>query len=156
MPEGYGVPKTRKGMLEWPEVARAFASAPRYWIATTDADGAPHVIQQWGAWVDGSLYFEGGPTTRWATNLRRDPRLAASVEVEDLAIMLNGRVEDLAAPGADLAAKIIAAYAAKPYGYTPTPDNWRDGGLIAVRPTRVFAWRYEAFNTTATRFSFDR
>ena len=24
-----------------------------------DADGRPHLVQQWGVWVDGTLYFEG-------------------------------------------------------------------------------------------------
>jgi len=37
---------------------------------------------------------------------------------------------------------------------TPEPKNWAGGGLVAVRPTRVFAWRFESFNTTATRFHF--
>ena len=155
MPSGYGIPSTRDGMLSWVQVARAFASAPRYWIATTNADGAPHVIQQWGAWVDGALYFEGGTQTRWARNLRRDARLVATAERAGLAIMVEGQAERLAAPTLPLARRIIAAYGAKPYGYKPRRENWRAGGLIALRPRRVFAWRYKAFNTTATRFAFD-
>ena len=50
---GYGIPTARAGLLRWLTVARALHGAPRYWIATTDADGAPHVVQQWGAWVEG-------------------------------------------------------------------------------------------------------
>src|SRR5687767_7105178 len=132
---GYGVPKARKGMLEWDEVAAAFGRSPRYWIATSDEDGAPHVIQQWGAFIDGSLYFEGGSHTRWARNLAREPRVAVSAETEGLAI--------------------IAAYRAKPYGYVPEVKNWEGDSLVAVRPLKVFAWKYESFNTTATRFTFE-
>ena len=151
---GYGVPKARTGMLAWEEVAAAFGRAPRYWIATTSDDGAPHVIQQWGAFIERSLYFEGGPQTRWSRNLARDPRVAVSVEAEGLAIMVEGRVERLT-PDAALASAIIAAYSAKPYGYVPETKNWEGDGLIAVRPRKVFAWRYESFNTTATRFAFE-
>src|SRR5687767_13388936 len=151
---GYGVPKARKGMLGWDEVAAAFGRSPRYWIATTDEDGSPHVIQQWGAFIDGSLYFEGGSHTRWARNLAREPRVAVSVETEGLAIMVEGSVERLT-PDAELAKAIIAAYRAKPYRYVPEVKNWEGGGLVAVRPLKVFAWKYESFNTTATRFTFE-
>lgn len=150
---GYGIAKARTGMLPWVEVAAAFAAAPRYWIATTDPDGAPHVIQQWGAFIDGSLYFEGGSHTRWARNLTRDPRVGVSVEAEGLAIMVEGRVERLT-PGANLANAIIAAYQTKPYGYVPETKSWEGDGLTAVRPARIFAWKYESFNATATRFEF--
>jgi hypothetical protein len=141
-------------MLEWTEVERAFAGAPRYWIATTNTDGSPHAIQQWGAFMAGTLYFEGGKHTLWARNLARDPRLAVTTEAAGLAVMLEGRVEWLT-PDAGLAQRIIAAYAAKRYGYTPQPANWEGDGLVAARATTVFAWRFDSFNETATRFRFD-
>lgn len=150
---GYGIPHAPEGMLPWGEVERALGRAPRYWIATTDDAGAPHVIQQWGAFIDGSLYFEGGSDTRWARNLARDPRIAASVEAEGLAIMIEGRVEWLT-PHPTLANAIIASYATKPYGYTPDPKHWVGDRLVAIRPVKAFAWRFEDFNTTATRFRF--
>lgn len=141
-------------MLSWQEVSQAFGSSPRYWIATTDADGAPHVIQQWGAWVEDRLFFEGGSTTRWARNLARDARVAVTAEIANFAIMIEGDAENLSSPDEALAGAIIRAYAAKPYGYSPDPVNWKDGGLIAVRPRKAFAWRYDDFPSTATRFMF--
>ena len=150
---GYGIPDVTEGMLSWAEVRGAFTTAPRYWIATTDRDGAPHLIQQWGAFIDACLYFEGGSETRWARNLAREPRIGVSVEADGLAIMLEGRVERLT-PDTALADAIIASYRTKPYGYIPDPKNWDGDGLVAVRPARVFAWRYENFTTTATRFAF--
>ena len=111
------------------------------------------MIQQWGAFIEGSLYFEGGSKTRWARNLAREPRVGVSVEALGFAIMVEGRVERLT-PDASLANAIIASYATKPYGYTPDPKNWEGDGLVAVRPATVFAWKFESFNTTATRFAF--
>ena len=151
---GYGIPKARKGMLPWEQVAAALTRSPRYWIATTDADGAPHVIQQWGAFVDGSLYFEGGAHTRWSRNLTRDPRVAVSVEAEGLAMMVEGHVDRLT-PDSTVAKAIIDAYREKPYGYVPDVKNWEGDGLVAVRPVKVFAWKFDSFNTTATRYAFE-
>ena len=151
----YGIPERAEGMLGWGAVERAIGSAPRYWIATTGGDGAPHVIQQWGVWVAGALYFEGGLHTRWARNLQRDPRAAVTVERRSYAVMIEGLAEHVRAPATSLARAIIAAYRGKPYGYVPAAKNWTAGGLWAVRPRRVFAWRYAAFMITATRFRFE-
>jgi len=152
--KGYGISPERTGMLRWLTVEGAIRTAPRYWIATTDADGAPHVIQQWGAWVDGRLYWEGGRTTRWAKNLARDPRAAVTVERAGLAIMLEGPVT-FAKPDPALARQIVAGYRAKPYlGYVPSPKNWSRSGLPALAPAKIFAWKYMDFVSSATRFTF--
>ena len=152
----YGIPRDRVGLLAWERVERALVAAPRYWVATTDADGRPHLIQQWGAWVDGRYYLEGGPQTRWARNLRRTKRVVLSVERAGLAIMVEGRARELRSRSvpARLARRIVAGYAAKPYGYAPHPRNWTGGGLWEVRPERAFAWRYVAFVRSATRYLF--
>ena len=154
--KGYGISTERKGILPWPTVERAIRTAPRYWIATIDADGTPHVIQQWGAWVDGRLYWEGGRTTRWAKNLTRDPRVAVTVERAGLAIMVEGRAT-FAKPAPSLARKIVGGYGAKPYlGYVPSPKNWSAHGLPALEPAKIFAWKYMDFVSSATRFTFSR
>jgi len=80
LPASYSVPKGDRGMTAW-EGARAMLERARgYWLATIGADGAPHVVQQWGAWVDDRWYFEGGAETAWARNLVREPRIVMSVE----------------------------------------------------------------------------
>lgn len=150
----YGIPRSSKGMLPWSRVERALRDAPRYWIATTDDDGRPHLIQQWGAFVGGRYYLEGGRHTRWARNLARDGRVAVSVERGTLSIMLEGRARAVR-PKAALAREIIDSYAAKPYEYTPVTKNWTGAGALwEVSPERIFAWSYKSFTTTATRFHF--
>src|SRR3712207_5164688 len=69
MPAGYGVPTTTEGMLPWSHVSERMASALNYWIGTTRPDGRPHAVPVWGAWVDETFYFEGGPDTRRGRNL---------------------------------------------------------------------------------------
>jgi len=59
MPKGYGVPKTERGMMPWAATRKMLESARSYWLVTIDADGAPHLVGQWGAWIDDRWYFEG-------------------------------------------------------------------------------------------------
>lgn len=63
LPHGY-ISRSGKGMLAWADAERVLTGGRFYWIATTDADGRPHLVQQWGAWVDGRLFFEGSERTR--------------------------------------------------------------------------------------------
>src|SRR5207302_851630 len=74
LPKGY-LSKSTRGMLEWSDVERILRGGRFYWISTTDEDGRPHLVQQWAAWVDDHLYFEGSERTHWAQNLARDARV---------------------------------------------------------------------------------
>lgn len=42
-------------MLSWASVQRILRAAPYLWIATTNPDGSPHLVQQWCVWVDDTL-----------------------------------------------------------------------------------------------------
>jgi len=143
-------------MVAWEDVSRAFTGAARYWIATTDADGSPHVHQHWGVFVDGRFFFEGGSKTRWARNVARVPRGVVTAERLGFAIMIEGSVRAMT-PDPGLAERLVKAFArkyARSEGYTPSPTNWENSGLHAVTPSRAFAWRYKYFGKTATRFTF--
>ena len=76
MPTGYGVPKTERGMLPWATTRKILEGARSYWLVTIDPDGKPHLVGQWGAWIDERWYFEGGEDTKWARNVGREPRIA--------------------------------------------------------------------------------
>ena len=43
MPEGYGVPETDEGLLEWSWAVERLEAAKNYWFSTTRPDGRPHV-----------------------------------------------------------------------------------------------------------------
>ena len=69
-----------------------------YWLATAEADGTPHLIPIWGAWVDGHWYVEGGPT-RWQRNLRANPRMAIHVQATDKdVVIVEGSAVERVAP----------------------------------------------------------
>lgn len=155
LPEGY-IATAPKGMLTWAAVERILRGFPYLWIATTDTDGRPHLVQQWGVWVDGVLYFEGSPRTRWARNLARDPRLAFGVQAADRAAYGEAFVDVVRGVEPKLAAKIAKQYTAK-YGqvfkYRPEPEQYEKGRVFRARPTKLIAFDVKKFNTSAARFT---
>ena len=94
---GYGIPETSTGSCRGPGRVERLEPAIVYWLATTGADGAPHLIPIWGAWVGGRWYVEGGPT-RWQRNLRENPQLAIHIEIGDEVVIVEGSAAELVAP----------------------------------------------------------
>ena len=150
---GYGIPESTDGMLTWAWAVERLEHAIVYWLATTGADAAPHVIPIWGAWVDGRWYVEGGPT-RWQRNLRENPQLAIHIEIGDEVVIVEGTATELVAPASPLADTILAGFAKYKVAvdYEADPANWSSGGLWELRPVRAFAW--SVFPTDMTRFRF--
>lgn len=157
LPKGY-ISRDPKGMLTWTAVERILKTFSYLWIATADADRRPHLVQQWGVWVDGALYFEGSDRTRWARNLARDPRLAFGMQSDDRAVYGQALV-DIVRGGVDhkLATKIARQYTAK-YGrgfeYRPKPEQYEKGHLFRARAEKLIAFDVKKFNTSAARFTF--
>ncbi len=156
LPTGY-ISTAPKGMLTWAAVKKILATFPYLWIATTDAGGAPHLVQQWGVWIDDTLYFEGSDRTRWARNLARDPRLAFGMQVGHRAAYGEATVEIVRGVDHRLAVKIATQYTAK-YGrgfaYRPTPEQYEKGHVFRARPIKLIAFDVKEFNSSAARFTF--
>ena len=150
---GYGIPRSTKGMLPWSWAVERLERATIYWLATTSAAGAPHLIPIWGAWVDGRWYVEGGPT-RWQRNLRENPQLAIHIESPSgEVVIVEGSCVEIVAPEPALADRILGGYAKYEPGYAADPANWSRGGLWELRPLKAFAWT--TFPKDMTRYRFD-
>lgn len=156
LPKGY-IASTTKGMLTWTAVQRILRDASYLWIATTDGDGRPHLVQQWGVWIDGSLYFEGSDRTRWARNLAREPRLAFGMQHEDTAAYGEAIVDIVRGVEPKLARRIAKAYAtkyARGFKYEPKPEQYERGYVFRARPEKLIAFDVKRFNASAVRFVF--
>lgn len=127
-----------------------------YWISTTDSQGCPHATPVWGVWLDGTLYFDGSPQTRRGRNLVHNPNVVVHLEDGTQAVILQGQAREIKGINPELATRLAAAYSAKyaALGYSPTPDNWDQGGLYRVTPRQAFAWT--KFHQDATRWRFER
>jgi hypothetical protein len=150
---GYGIPSTTEGTLPWSWATERLERAIVYWLATTGADQAPHIIPIWGAWVNDRWYVEGGPT-RWQRNLRENPQMAIHVEFGDEVVIVEGTAVEHVAPEAPLSDAILAGYAKYKAAtdYEASADNWTEGGLWELRPVKSFAW--SSFPADMTRFRF--
>ena len=156
LPKGY-ISSAPKGMLTWTATERVLKTFPYLWIATVDDDGRPHLVQQWGVWVDSTLYFEGSERTRWARNIARDPRLGFGVQTSDRAVYGEATVDIIRGVESKLATRIARQYAAK-YGpgfkYRPKPAQYEQGHVFRARPEKLIAFDVKKFGTSAARFTF--
>jgi hypothetical protein len=83
----YGSPDLAwSGVRELLEAGRA----QRFWLATVDADGRPHLAGIGARWVEGVLYFKSGARTRKSRNLERDGRCVISAELPDFDVTFTG------------------------------------------------------------------
>lgn len=157
MPQGYGVPESPDGLLDWSDVEARLTESPQYWMATTRPGGRPHVVPRWGVWLDGRLWYDGSPTTVHARNLALNPACTLHLEDGWKAVIVDGTSRPAEPPGIDLGARLAAGFAAKyaDRGYEPQPDAWQGagaGGLMIFTPRQGLAWF--AFPTDVTRFRF--
>ncbi len=157
LPDGYGVPTTDGALLPWSDVRQRLVDSAQYWLATTRADGRPHVVPRWGVWLDDRLYYDGSPETLHARILRRSSACTLHLEDGWQAVIVDGEARPAKPPGLVLGGRIAAEmgrkYAAK--DYAPAADAWEGeaaGGLCVFTPAKALAWF--AFPTDVTRFAF--
>ena len=150
MPSVYGIePEEAGGMLEWSEVADRLAAARSYWVATTRADGRPHVTPVWGLWLDGAVMFDADVNSVKALNLASDPRAVVNLESGDDVVIVEGVAE----PMLDEAhrERYVDAYERK---YAFRPEGMAGAVAFCVAPKVVLAWHEADFPKSATRFRF--
>lgn len=146
-------------MLEWSDAERILRTGRFIWLATTDRDGRPHLVQQWGVWVDECLYFEGSERTLWARNLARDPRLGFGTQVGSRAAYGDATVDVLRGAPRELAEKIARQYTAKygrAFSYRPTVTQYQEGHVFRATPSKLIVFDVKEFNSSATRFTFGK
>jgi hypothetical protein len=155
VPDGYGVPASDEGMVDWSWVVERLEQARNYWFCTTRPDGRPHAMPAWAVWVNDALYFDGSPETRRGRNLARNSAITVHLESGDQVVVLEGDAAEPGKPDPQLAQQLVAAFEKKYAAtddYHPTADQWDNGGLWVLRPRVAFGWR--DFPNSLTRFRF--
>jgi PPOX class probable F420-dependent enzyme len=111
-------------------------------VGTLRADGSPHLVPVW-FWHDGAAVFIWtGEDRAWVHHLRRDPRVAFSVQDQTepyAAVVMRGTAAVLPADP-QVIRQIVA-------GYVPAVEidayiqNWRDLHLVVkITPGEIRAW----------------
>ncbi|MCP3990349.1 MAG: pyridoxamine 5'-phosphate oxidase [Actinomycetia bacterium] len=160
VPEGYGVPESSDGLLDWATIEARLVAELHYWMATTRPDGRPHVVPRWGVWIDGALYYDGSPETVHAVNARANAACTLHLGDGREAITIDGTTAastPVAGGGGQLGERVAAEIGRKygDLGYRPEADAWSGpdaGGLMVFTPRKALAWF--DFPTDLTRFQF--
>jgi PPOX class probable F420-dependent enzyme len=161
VPAGYGMPlDDPSSILPWAWAEEQLTSAANYWFATVRPDGRPHTTPVWGVWLEGVLYFDGSPETRRMKNIAVNPEVAVHLESGDQVVILEGTAREVLKPDRSLTERLAERYSAKykAHDYAPAPDQWDNGGLYAMRPTKGLGWTFregEEFGKTYTRWVFE-
>ena len=90
---GYGISKSKTGMLPWKWAAKTLTESREYWILTVRPDGRPHAMIIWGLWFDGAFWFGTGGKTQKARNLSRNPNCVVGTQNAAEAVILEGVAE---------------------------------------------------------------
>jgi nitroimidazol reductase NimA-like FMN-containing flavoprotein (pyridoxamine 5'-phosphate oxidase superfamily) len=136
-PSGYPFPTTSENLLAWHDAEQRLVEARFYWLGTANPDGSPHVRPLWGVWIDGCLYFDGHPRTRWGRNLAREPRASLHLESAARVVIVDGVGEDVEQTSQELGDAIASAWQAKYGRLVPDPAT---RGIFRLSPRRAYAW----------------
>jgi PPOX class probable F420-dependent enzyme len=146
---GYGVPRSRRGLLPWATAARRLARSHNYWLVTTRPDGRPHAMPVWGLWLDDRFYFSTGRRSRKARNLAADPRCLVCAERADEALIVEGTAVAVTDPAALV--PLAAPYRRK---YAPWTLDPAQGAIYEVRPRVALGVFERSFPRSVTRWTF--
>jgi uncharacterized pyridoxamine 5'-phosphate oxidase family protein len=153
---GYGLPKGKKGLLPWKWAEERLKRSRQYWIATTRPDGRPHVMVVWALWLNGTLYFSTGSTSRKAQNLALNPHCTICTANAAEAVILEGVVET--ERNLERIREFSPAYEKK--------YHWKLGEMadnllslkdpvFCLRPWLAFGFWEKKFAPSATRWIFE-
>jgi hypothetical protein len=146
---GYGLPKTRRGLLPWAWAEQRLARSHNYWLVTVRPGGRPHAMPVWGIWVEGRFYFSTGRASRKARNLARNARCIVCNERADEAVIVEGLAREITDRA--LLERVARPYRAK---YKPWTLDAAQGPVYAVRPRVAFGMFEKRFVNAATRWRF--
>src|SRR6516225_9252021 len=111
---GYGVSKSKKGMLDWNWARERLTKSHNYVIVTARPDGRPHAMGMHGLWFEDAFYFGTGETTRKAKNLAANPNCILVNEALEELVIVEGIAEQI---GYDALPPALSAVSKKKYGW---------------------------------------
>jgi PPOX class probable F420-dependent enzyme len=140
----------KRGPLRLLDARRVYRDLPVVHVATTRADGGPHVVPLWFVWREEGVYVSCRRDSATWRNVERDPRVALSLDRgrtwRDYAgIVLFGRAEPLV-PEHPALRDVMSAWFEKYRlllaggGFRDYADQVESPGMLRVRAQRLATW----------------
>jgi hypothetical protein len=152
VPEGYGIAPADGGLglLPWSWAEERLVGRHIWWLATTKANGSPHLIPIWAVWLGDGVAFSTDDKSQKARNIARDPRVSITPERGTQSVIIEGVVEEL---GAERRDEFLKTY----MDVWDTDVSGFEAPLLIIRPTKAFGFIDEenGFPLNATRWTFD-
>jgi pyridoxine/pyridoxamine 5'-phosphate oxidase len=146
---GYGIPKSKKGLLPWKWAEQRLKRSHNYWLTTVRPDGRPHVMVIWGLWLEGAFWFSTGAQSRKSKNLAGNPNCVVCTEDAAKAVIVEGVAERVTAPKSKK--PFFTLYERK---YEWDMSAMQSEPVYRVRPQRAFALDESDFAGKATKWEF--
>lgn len=146
---GYGLPKSRKGILPWKWAEDRLKKSHNYWITTVKPDNSPHTMVVWGLWLDGGFLFSTGHQSRKARNLAENNHCIVCNENAAEAVVVEGTASEL--KDVSIRQKFLKIYEKK---YKYDMSAFADEPIYVLSPVVAFGLYEKKFQTAATRWQF--
>ncbi len=152
---GYGVRDATEGtgLLPWAWAEERLGRSHDYWLATSSADGHPHVMPVWAMWHDGAMWFSCSGGSRKTRNLLENARCSIATDDASEPVVLEGTAELVA--DLDTLQTVLERENAK-YGtaYGIEMFDPAVNATFRVRPRIVFGLLSSDFTGSPTRWTF--
>jgi uncharacterized pyridoxamine 5'-phosphate oxidase family protein len=153
---GYGLPRSKKGLLPWKWAEDRLKKSREYWIATTRPDRRPHVMVIWALSFDGALYFSTGSTSVKARNLAKNPYCTMCSDKAAEAVIVEGKIatERDGAKIREFVRSYEKKYKFDMSGMAEDLLSFKEP-VFVLRPKVAFGMAEKTFSKSATRWIFD-
>ena len=148
--------------ISWEETREALEAAELFWIATTRADGRPHVTPLVAVWLDDAIHFATGLDEQKAVNLQANAHVVLTTGRNEwdtgLDVVVEG--EAIQITDDDTLARLAEAWTTKwdgrwQYEAYNGAFHHPDGGealVFSVVPAKVLAFSKGTFGQTRHQF----
>ncbi len=100
-----------KTIADWADAQAQFRQATKYWLATINPNGKPHVMPIVSVWEDDCVYFTSSPTAQKAKNIAQNPHCVITADDNTLDVIIEGDAHKVI--DGDTLERVKTLYAAK-------------------------------------------
>lgn len=148
----------------WDKAVEQFSQSEKFWLATVDPDGKPHVVPVFSVWFDGCPHFTSNPDARKARDIAQNSHCVMTTAGKTLDLIFEGEVIKITD---DKTLKQVAEVYKSKYDWPITVENHAYSApyaapaagkppyeLYQVRLTKAFASGSNEAPYGATRWRF--